>query len=192
MQWRIKWILLCDSMYIESENHKEKRMYTQRTNNMVMCGILTALAMIFSYVESIIPIPIPIPGVKLGVANIAIVAVLYAIGSAQAVVVNVLRIFLTAMLFGNLNSFLFSMAGGMLSIFGMILLKKMKGFSMIGVSVAGGVLHNIGQILAAVWIMGSSAIAYYLPVLLIAGVLTGIVIGIVAGLVLQRIRGRQR
>ncbi len=167
-------------------------MYTQRTNNMVMCGILTALAMIFSYVESIIPIPIPIPGVKLGVANIAIVAVLYAIGSAQAVVVNVLRIFLTAMLFGNLNSFLFSMAGGMLSIFGMILLKKMKGFSMIGVSVAGGVLHNIGQILAAVWIMGSSAIAYYLPVLLIAGVLTGIVIGIVAGLVLQRIRGRQR
>ena len=156
-------------------------MKQERTRKIAMCGVLTTLAMIFSYIESIIPIPIPVPGIKLGVANIAIVSVLYIVGAKEAFVVDVLRITLTALLFGNLNSFLFSIVV-------MIILKKMRWLSEIGVSVAGGVTHNIGQIVAAIWIMGSSAIALYLPVLLISGVITGIVIGIVAGMVMKRVR----
>ena len=163
-------------------------MKQERTRKIAMCGVLTTLAMIFSYIESIIPIPIPVPGIKLGVANIAIVSVLYIVGAKEAFVVDVLRITLTALLFGNLNSFLFSMFGGVLSIVVMIILKKMRWLSEIGVSVAGGVTHNIGQIVAAIWIMGSSAIALYLPVLLISGVITGIVICIVAGMVMKRVR----
>ena len=161
-------------------------MKQERTRKIAMCGVLTTLAMIFSYIESIIPIPVP--GIKLGVANIAIVSVLYIVGAKEAFVVDGLRITLTALLFGNLNSFLFSMFGGVLSIVVMIILKKMRWLSEIGVSVAGGVTHNIGQIVAAIWIMGSSAIALYLPVLLISGVITGIVIGIVAGMVMKRVR----
>ena len=174
---------------IKVNKTKSMNSMNSRTGTITICGVLTALAMIFSYIESLMPIMVPVPGIKLGVANIAIVTVLYIVGWKEAVIINVIRIALTAMLFGNLNSFLFSMAGGMLSLAGMIVLKKVfKGFSSIGVSVAGGVLHNIGQIIAAVFIMGSSAIAYYLPVLLMAGVITGIVIGIVAGIVTQRVR----
>lgn len=159
----------------------------KNTVQITLGGVLTALAMIFSYIESMIPIPVPIPGIKLGIANIAIITVLYVLGSRQAVLINLLRITLTAVLFGNFNSFLFSMAGGIFSLAVMILLKHMKAFSIIGVSVAGGVCHNIGQITAAVFLMNTSAIYYYLPVLLVAGIITGIVIGVAGGLVIQRV-----
>lgn len=159
----------------------------KNTVQITLGGVLTALALIFSYIESMIPIPVPIPGIKLGVANIAIITVLYVLGSRQAVLINLLRITLTAVLFGNFNSFLFSMAGGILSLAVMILLKHMKVFSIIGVSVAGGVCHNIGQITAAVFLMNTTAIYYYLPALLVAGIITGIVIGMVGGLVIQRV-----
>ena len=98
------------------------------TYNIAMCGVLTALAMIFSYIESIIPVPIPVPGIKLGVANIAVITILYTLGIKEAVIINILRISLTAMLFGNLNSFLFSIAGAVLSMVTMIVLKKIKQF----------------------------------------------------------------
>lgn len=159
----------------------------KNTVQITLGGVLTALAMIFSYIESMIPIPVPIPGIKLGIANIAIITVLYVLGSRQAVLINLLRITLTAVLFGNFNSFLFSMAGGIFSLAVMILLKHMKAFSIIGVSVAGGVCHNMGQITAAVFLMNTSAIYYYLPVLLVAGIITGIVIGVAGGLVIQRV-----
>lgn len=158
-----------------------------KTGTIAVCGVLTALAMIFSYIESLIPIPLPIPGIRLGVANIAVLTVLYIVGWREALIINVIRISLTAVLFGNLNSFLFSMAGGMLSMLAMIILKHLK-FSMTGVSVAGGVAHNIGQIVAAIYIMGSSAIIYYLPVLIITGVFTGIIIGILGVLITERVR----
>ena len=151
------------------------------TYNIAMCGVLTALAMIFSYIESIIPVPIPVPGIKLGVANIAVITILYTLGIKEAVIINILRISLTAMLFGNLNSFLFSIVT-------MIVLKKIDSFSYIGVSVSGAIMHNVGQIIAAIFIMGSSAIIYYLPVLIIAGVITGIIIGIVSGIVVKYVK----
>ncbi|SEW28482.1 Gx transporter family protein [[Clostridium] fimetarium] len=157
------------------------------SKRVAICGVLTALAMIFSYIEALIPIPIGIPGVKLGIANIAIIAVIYIVGDSQAIIVNFLRIMLTGILFGNFYSFLFSLAGGMLSVVIMVLVKKTKKLSMVGVSIIGGVAHNIGQIVAAVFLMDNAAIAYYLPVLIIAGVVTGIVIGYVGQLVTRSI-----
>lgn len=162
---------------------RKKNKNTGRTKKIALGGILTALAMIFSYIESLIPIP----GVKLGIANIAIISVLYLLGSGQALLVNLLRITLTAVLFGNFNSFLFSMAGGMLSLLVMVILKKSGHFSIVGVSVAGGVFHNVGQITAAVFLMDTTAIYYYLPVLLIFGIVTGIIIGLMGGYVTQRV-----
>lgn len=160
-----------------------------KKNRMIaFCGVFTALAMIFSYIEALIPIPIGIPGVKLGVANIAIIVIIYSVGSMEAVVVNILRIVLTGVMFGNFYSFLFSMAGGMLSVIVMVLLKKTNKFSITGVSIAGGVMHNIGQIVAAVFLMENAAIAYYLPVLLIAGIVTGVVIGVVGSMLEKRVR----
>ena len=162
---------------------RKKNKNTGRTKKIALGGILTALAMIFSYIESLIPIP----GVKLGIANIAIISVLYLLGSGQALLVNLLRITLTAVLFGNFNSFLFSMAGGMLSLLVMVILKKSGHFSIVGVSVAGGVFHNVGQITAAVFLMDTTAIYYYLPVLLIFGIVTGIIIGLMGSYVTQRV-----
>ena len=163
---------------------RKKNKNTGRTKKIALGGILTALAMIFSYIESLIPIPLPVPGVKLGIANIAIISVLYLLGSGQALLVNLLRITLTAVLFGNFNSFLFSMAGGMLSLLVMVILKKSGHFSIVGVSVAGGVFHKIT---AAVFLMDTTAIYYYLPVLLIFGIVTGIIIGLMGGYVTQRV-----
>lgn len=164
-------------------------MYTRiSTKKIALCGVLTALAMIFSYIESVIPVPIPVPGIKLGVANIAVITILYVLGVKEAIVINLLRIVLTSLLFGNVNSFLFSISGAALSLTIMIIMKKLDFFSCIGVSVYGGVMHNIGQIIAAVFIMGSEAIVFYLPVLIVSGVFTGVVIGVVSGIVAKRVR----
>ena len=151
---------------------------SNKTKKITMCGLMTALAMIFSYIETLIPIPLPIPGIKLGVANMAIIVVMFTIGYSEAVCVDILRVVLTAMMFGNFNSFLFSISGAVLSIVVMGILKKTNKFSEVGISVAGGVMHNAGQ---------TSAIAYYMPVLMISGIVTGIVIGIVAALIIKRV-----
>lgn len=164
-------------------------MYTRiSTKKIALCGVLTALAMIFSYIESVIPVPIPVPGIKLGVANIAVITILYVLGVKEAIVINLLRIVLTSLLFGNVNSFLFSISGAALSLTIMIIMKKLDFFSCIGVSVCGGVMHNIGQIIAAVFIMESEAIVFYLPVLIVSGVFTGVVIGVVSGIVAKHVR----
>ena len=164
-------------------------MYTRiSTKKIALCGVLTALAMIFSYIESVIPVPIPVPGIKLGVANIAVITILYVLGVKEAIVINLLRIVLTSLLFGNVNSFLFSISGAALSLAIMIIMKKLDFFSCIGVRVCGGVMHNIGQIIAAVFIMGSEAIVFYLPVLIVSGVFTGVVIGVVSGIVAKHVR----
>lgn len=165
----------------------EMQKNTSRIKRIAFCGVFTALAMIFSYIESIIAIPIGIPGVKLGVANIAIIVVIYIVGYTEAVVVNFIRIALTGIMFGNIYSFLFSLAGGMLSVITMVLLKKTGIFSMLGVSIAGGVVHNIGQIIAAVFLMENKAIAYYLPALLATGIITGVIIGTVGQIIAKRI-----
>lgn len=152
-------------------------------------GVFTALALIFSYVETLIPFQFGIPGVKLGLANLIIVIVLYKTDWKEALLLSVVRIVLAGFIFGSLFSILYSLAGGILSLAVMALLKKKDSFSVMGVSMASGVTHNVGQLIVAMIVVETYQVGYYLPVLLIAGLITGAVIGIVAGEVLKRIRG---
>lgn len=164
-----------------SKNKKTvKRKPMTPAQKVATTAIMVALAMIFSYVEALIPINFGIPGIKLGLANLVVVVSMYLLNVPLAALISLVRILLSALLFGNLASLLYSLAGGFLSFVVMALLKKVKGFSVIGVSIAGGICHNIGQILTAWFMLGSFKIVYYLPVLIIAGALTGLIIGILA------------
>lgn len=151
-------------------------------------GVFTALALIFSYVETLIPIQFGVPGIKLGLANLIIVIVLYKTDWREALLLSVVRIILAGFIFGSLFSIIYSLAGGILSLAVMALLKRTDRFSVAGISIAGGVCHNIGQLIVAMVVVETYQVGYYLPVLLIAGLITGAVIGATAGEVLKRIR----
>ena len=150
-------------------------------------GVFTALALIFSYVETLIPVNLGIPGVKLGLANLIIVVALYKMRLSEAYLLSVVRILLAGFIFGNYFSIIYSLAGGLLSLTVMALLKKWGGFSLHGISIAGGVFHNIGQLIVAAVVVETFSVTYYFPVLLVAGLLTGLVIGIVAEMMLKRL-----
>lgn len=150
-------------------------------------GVFTALALIFSYVETLIPIHLGIPGVKLGLANLIIVITLYKMGTKEAYILSIVRVVLAGFIFGNMFSILYSMSGGLLSLSVMTLLKKTDKFSVMGISMAGGVFHNVGQLLMSAIVLESLSITYYLPVLLISGVLTGFLIGFIANEMLKRL-----
>ena len=149
-------------------------------------GIFSAIAIIFGYVESLFPLGIP--GVKLGLANLVIVFLLYLYGVKEAVAVSFVRILVIGFLFGNLFSILFSLAGAVVSLGLMVILKKTKWFSVVGVSVAGGVSHNIAQIIVASFVVGNLNLFWYLPVLLVSGVIAGFLMGTLATEVLNRIQ----
>ena len=155
-------------------------------------GMFTAFALIASYIESLIPFYFGIPGVKLGLTNAVIVLVLYLMGTKEALAVSVARILLAGFLFGNLYSILYSLAGGMLSFLVMVLLKRWNRFSVIGVSMAGGVFHNVGQILVAMAVVENVSLAYYMPPLLVSGVITGMLIGVAAREVLKKLPAGNR
>ena len=157
-------------------------------NRVAYFGVFTALALMFRYIETMIPIQFGVPGIKLGFANIMIVIMLYKSSAKEALLLSIVRIMLSGFLFGNLSSILYSIAGGVLSLGIMTLLKKQGGFSVIGVSVAGGVSHNVGQLIVAMLVVETYQVGYYFPVLLVAGVLTGLGIGVVSQEVLKRIR----
>lgn len=150
-------------------------------------GVFTALALIFSYVETLIPISFGIPGIKLGLANLIIVIALYRLRLKEAYLLSVARVLLAGFLFGNYFSIFYSLAGALLSLSVMAVLKKDGGFSVIGVSIAGGVSHNIGQLIVAMLAVETYQVAYYLPVLLIAGLMTGCLIGIVSSETMKRL-----
>ncbi|MGF0017230.1 Gx transporter family protein [Sporofaciens sp. SGI.106] len=156
-------------------------------NRVAFFGVFVALALIFSYVESLIPIQIGIPGVKLGLANLIIVIALYKMSLKEAYLLSVTRVVLSGFIFGNLFSILYSLAGGLLSLSVMALLKKHGDFSVIGISIAGGVSHNIGQLAVAMVVVETFSVVYYIPVLLIAGLITGLLIGITADEMLRRL-----
>lgn len=151
-------------------------------------GLLVALAFILSYLETLIPNPIPIYGVKLGLANLVILTALYGMGDKEAFVLAIIRIVLVGFTFGNLQAMIFSLAGGFLSCVLMILCKKIKLFSMVGVSIIGGIAHNIGQILVAIWTVENVSIIYYLPFLMISGVVAGTLIGILGSILVKRLK----
>lgn len=151
-------------------------------------GMLIALAFIFSYVEAMIPVPIPVPGVKLGLANLVTIVGLYTVGVKGTVVVSVIRIVLVGLTFSNLFSMVYSLAGGAFSLALMILCKKSNWFSLTGVSIVGGIGHNIGQLSIAAFVVQTMGVFYYLPALLVAGVAAGAVIGLLGGMITERIR----
>lgn len=161
---------------------------TSRTKTIASCGLLTALALIFSYIEFLVPINLGAPGIKLGLANIVVVICIYGIGPKYAAFVNLVRVLLAALLFGSMFSAVYALSGAVVSFAGMLLLKKTDLFSMVGVSMAGGVFHNLGQIIVAACIMQTKGIILYFPVLLIAGMLTGIINGVISTLVIRKIR----
>lgn len=157
-------------------------MIMKRTKRVAYSAMLTALAMIFSYIETLIPFSFGVPGIKIGLANLVVLLGLYFLKPLQTMAVSVLRIVLTSFLFGNMASLFYSLAGGLLSFLVMLLLiKKCKGFSTVGISIAGGVSHNIGQLAVAAYVLQSTSVLYYLPVLMIAGLLSGMLIGIAGG-----------
>ncbi len=151
-------------------------------------GMLIGLAFILSYLEAILPLPVPIPGVKLGLANLVTVVGLYTVGAAGTAAVSLLRIVLVGFTFSNTFSMMYSLAGGALSLLLMATVKKLGWFDQTGVSVIGGVGHNIGQLAVAAFVTQTPGVFYYLPFLMAAGCIAGAVIGLLGGLVTARIR----
>lgn len=157
-------------------------------NKTAFMGLLLAFALILSYVETLIPFQTGIPGVKLGLANLAVVLCLYLFTWKETILLTTLKAILSGLLFGNLFMILYSLAGAWISCIIMIILKRTGWFHVPIVSVAGGVMHNMGQLLIALFVVETYSIFYYIPVLMIAGLLTGFVIGSVAALVLPYIQ----
>ena len=151
------------------------------------CGLVLALALIAGYAESLIPVAIAIPGIKLGVANSVILILLYMVGVKEACIVNISRVVLAGFLFGNMASIVYSLSGALFSLMVMFLLKKTDRFSISGVSMIGGVFHNIGQLIMAAWVLETAAVWYYLPVLVLCGSISGCLIGCLTGEIKKRI-----
>ena len=150
-------------------------------------GVLVALAFIFSYIEALFPMPMPIPGMKLGLANIVVVVALYTMGYKEGFIISLVRIILVGFTFGNMNMMLYSLGGGILSFMMMALLKKLEVLSIVGVSVVGAVFHNIGQILVAMFMLESTVLLYYLPFLLVSALVCGVLIGILGSMMSKRL-----
>ncbi len=152
-----------------------------------LCGVFTALAMILSYLESLVPISFAVPGIKLGLANIVTIIALHKLGLKPTIIISVGRIILSGILFGNVTVIIYSLAGASLSILVMALLRLFKIFTVTGVSVLGAVAHNIGQLLVAVIVLENVNIMYYFLVLGISGTIAGTFIGILAGVIMRNI-----
>lgn len=162
-----------------------KKLTVRRT---VYLGLCLSIALIFSYVEFLIPIPFPVPGIKLGLANGVILLAMFLFNPLEAFVVGLLRVILSALLFGSLFSFVFSMAGFLISFFMMYSVKKAGKCSMLGISICGGVFHNVAQIFIAVYITKISAVLYYLPVLTVCGIITGLLNGYLSKEIYKRVK----
>lgn len=148
-------------------------------------GLFICIGLIIGYLESLIVIPIGIPGVKLGISNIVTVISLYLFGPVFSLITLLGRIFLSNLLFGSASSFIYSLTGAVISFCGMILLKKCSVFSVYGVSISGGVLHNLAQLCTAALIIRLPYIYYYLPILIISGIVAGWFVGFVSNLLIK-------
>lgn len=158
-----------------------------RNKRLALLGILASLAIVLSYLEALIPPLVAIPGVKIGLANIAVMLALYKLGMKEAAIISVVRNIVIFLLFGGFIALLYSLAGAILSLAVMYLLKRFTPLSEIGVSVAGGVSHNLAQITVAIFTFSTPSLVLYLPVLLISGTLAGIVIGLCSGIVINKL-----
>ncbi len=158
----------------------------KKTKRLVLLAMLTAVAMILSYVESLLP-SVGIPGVKMGLANIAVIFALFRFGWKEAAALSLVRVLLVSLLFGSVGAMLYSLAGAVLSLAVMALLRRIDRFSTVGISVAGGVAHNAGQILMAMLILQTKQLLVYLPVLAVSGIAGGVLTGLAAALLIRRI-----
>ena len=159
-----------------------------KTKKIALFGLLIAVAFLFSYLESLYPIFIMIPGMKVGFANLVLVPVLYWYGVKDAFFLSFLRILAVSMTFGNMSMFIYSMAGSGCSFLVMYLCYRYSKLSVVGVSAVGGVMHNIGQMVVAMCILNNMYIYYYLPALFFAGIIAGVVVGIVSGELIKRLK----
>ena len=163
----------------------------QKTRKIAFCGIMTALAMVLGYLEHLIPFSVGIYGIKLGLANLSVICLLYLTDTKSALAVHTVRIFATGILFGNGVSLIYSVAGGFVSFITMTLLKKWGKFAPVGISICGGVSHNLAQLLAAIFLVDQLRIAFYLPVLVLSGTVAGLLVGLCSLPIIQN-RGLQR
>lgn len=173
-------------MWNEAEGRKMKR-EKKGVAKVALFGMFVALAMLMSYIETLLPLSLGVPGVKIGLANLVTMVCLYTLGGTAAVAVSLTRIMLVGFTFGNMSAALYSMAGGGLSLLCMILARRSGQFEKTGVSIIGGVTHNVGQLAVAALVVETAAVFWYLPVLLFAGAITGTAIGLLAGEVLRRL-----
>ena len=160
----------------------------ERTQRLTTLAVTVCVAMILSFIESRLPTFVPIPGIKLGLANVAVIFTVYKLGYPEAASVSLVRVCLSALLFGSTVSLAYSLTGAVFSFVTMLLLKEIIKMHTVGVSIAGGVAHNVGQISAASLIMGTDAVLYYLPYLIISGVIAGIAVGFAANMLIHRVK----
>ena len=159
-----------------------------KTRRIALLGVLTSVALVLSYLEVMLPpISTAVPGIKMGLPNIIIIFVLYKFGLKEAVTVSLIRVFIVALLFGNVMTLAYSVAGAVLSLGLMTLFKKINLFSQIGVSIIGGISHNLGQILVAIFLFDTIQIGYYMIVLSITGTIAGVVIGIISSILVKKL-----
>jgi heptaprenyl diphosphate synthase len=159
-----------------------------KTRKIAFLGLFTAIAMLLSYVEAISPALITaIPGIKMGLPNVAVIFVLYRFGAAEAALVSAVRVIVVSLLFGNPMMFIYSIVGAMLSLAVMVIMKKINFLSVVGVSVAGGVSHNVGQILVAMALLGTAQVGYYMIALAVSGTISGIFIGLCGALMIKKL-----
>lgn len=159
-----------------------------KTKNLTLYALLLALALILSYLESLAPMSLAVPGIKLGLPNVVMVFALYRLGFKAAGSISIVRVLLVSMLFGNVMTMAYSLVGAVISLVLMWLLKKSGKFSPVGVSVAGALGHNAGQIFTAMLLLETGGIIYYLPALCISGAVTGVLIGMLGGILVKRIK----
>ena len=158
------------------------------TKKLTMLAMMISFALILSYVESRVPAFVAIPGVKVGLANIAVIFVLYKMGTKSAIVISLVRVLVVSMLFGSAVSLIYSLMGAIFSLTVMVLLKKLTPLKEVTVSVSGGIMHNVGQIVAASFLLETNVVVYYLPFLILSGTIAGIVIGAAAALLIKRVK----
>ena len=158
------------------------------TKKIALLGVLTSVALVLSYLEALLPpISTAAPGIKMGLPNIIIVFLLYKFGLKEALTVSAIRVFVVALLFGNVMTLAYSVAGAVLSLALMTLFKKLNLFSIIGVSIIGGISHNLGQILVAIFLFDTIQIGYYMIILAITGTIAGVVIGIIGSILVKKL-----
>lgn len=160
------------------------------TKKITTLALTVSIAFVLSFIESRIPAFVAIPGIKVGLANIAVIFALYTLGAGEAIAVSIIRVFLVSTLFGSPVSFIYSISGAILSLSIMILLKSLTPLSEITVSVCGAVMHNVGQISAASFMLETNVVVYYLPFLILSGTVAGIAIGALSGILIKKIKPR--